>query len=177
MHTDEVEVLVRPARSALWRPLYPGGVLAGAAAVWCVVALAQGAGDAAVAAVALVVIALLQSAVRVLLWRLRPGRVTVACDDMAVHFMRGARVVRSCPWTEIRSISVGPASRWPEWSRWASFCAITCVAGPWPHGDSVTSPDVLLVRADDVARAQAAVDAAVRRHAPRAEGLSAGPTG
>ena len=82
--------------------------------------------------------------------------------------------MRSCSWSEVQRIAVIPVSRWPEWSRWASFCTVTCVTGRWPHPDSVTSPEVLLVRPADVARAQATVDAAARRHAG---GLSAATSG
>jgi hypothetical protein len=161
-----VEVLVRPAMREVWRPFYPAAAATGAAAAWAVVALARGAGDQASAALALVLVALVHAAGRAVLWRLRPGRVWVTCDDQAVHFRRGARVVRSCPWADVRRIEVS-AHRWPEWHRWASFATVSCVTGSWPHHGVVHSPELLLVRLDQVARAQTAVDAAVRRYAPQ----------
>ena len=170
MTTGVEEVLVVSALREVWRPFYAGAVIIGLVMLGGVVALARGPQEAALAAAFAVLAALLQAAVRTLLWRLRPGRVSVTCDDRAVHFRRGTRIVRSCPWSEVRQIQVISSSRWPEWSSWAGFATVTCMTGGWPHLDPVDSPELLLVRPEQLARAQAALDAAVHHYAPALDG-------
>jgi len=134
-----------PGLREVWRPFYPAAVIAGAATGWAVLAFARRADGALAAAVFLVIIAVLQAAVRSLLWRLRPGSVTVSCDETAIYFRRGTRVVRSCPCSAVRRLDVvaaGPRS--PEWTTWAAFTEITCVTGSWAHFSSVSSPEILL---------------------------------
>ena len=161
-------VLVLPVRREIWRPFRAYGVIAGVATFAAVIGRVRGDDTLVAVCFAFAGVAALLAPVRTATWRLRPARVTVTCDETAVYFRRGGRVVRSCPWSAVQELSVVPGDGRPEWSRWAAFSRVLCVTGTWPDRGTVRSPEILLVRPEQVHRAQHALDAAVRRCAPHA---------
>ena len=142
------ELLVSPGMREIWRPFRVGVPLAAICAVWAAIAFARDADDAGAVAVGTALTALGQAAVRTLWWRLRPGRVTVSCDDEGIVVRRGSRVVRRWGWSDDprQQLYVSPGDRWPEWWRTATFATVEYVTGRWPAPQSVSSPQVLLVR-------------------------------
>ncbi|MEU2351305.1 hypothetical protein, partial [Modestobacter sp. NPDC049651] len=165
------ELLVAPALREVRRPCRPGGLMVGGCLVWATIAVARGAVDAGGAAVLCLIVIMMMTAARIAWWRLRPGRVTVWCGDAGISIRRGARVVRRWSWSDEleQELCVSPGDRWPEWSRAADFSTVTYMTGRWPDRQMSSSPEILLVRPEQVERANRALSDALRRHAPRAE--------